>query len=138
MDTKLDHPYLREYIEVPLQMHKLKLECLQKRITLMPEGKTDYERNEVILEKIKTQGEIKALARAVAERESYAIKFFHEVFLKDIEDMEENYSVVVNKAKNRTEPEIKDALGRLTFNVVGNTNVEAKILHFKLLKNLLK
>ena len=56
MTEQLNHPYLREYLEVPLQMHKLKLECLQKKLSLMPEGKTDYERNEVVLEKIKTQG----------------------------------------------------------------------------------
>ena len=60
------------------------------------------------------------------------------MWISDIEDMEENYSDVVNKAKNRQEPEIKDALSRLTFNVVGSTNIELKIMNYKAVKRLLK
>lgn len=132
------HPYKQEYLEAPLRLHKLKLECLQKRIALMPEGKTDYERNEVILEKIKTGAEIKSLSNVIAEREAYYINYWQNSFLPDINEMEENYSKIVDQASKREEQEIKDVLQKLQFQIVGSVNVELKIHLFKQLKNLLK
>lgn len=132
-----DHPYKREYLEGPLRLHKLKLECLQKRMTLIPEGKTEYEKNEAILMKIATGGEIKSLASHVAEREAYLINYFQRSFLPDIEDMENNYGTVIEKASKRTEPEIKKVLSELTFETPGSVNIELKIHNYRLLKKLL-
>ncbi len=132
------HPYMKEYMEAPLQLHKLKLECLHKRIALMPEGKTDYERNEVTLDKLKTFGEIKALTNIVAEREAYYIQYFNNEFLPAVEDMDKNYASVIATARKRTEQEIIDTLAKVEFQVTGSTNIEGKLLHFKMLKNLLK
>ena len=109
------HPYMAEYLEKPLQLHKLKLECLQKRMTLMPEGKTDYERNEVMLEKIKTGGEIKALSNIVAEREAYYISYWQNSFLPDLEDLENNFASVCAEARKRPEQNIKDLLAKVEF-----------------------
>lgn len=132
-----EHPYKKEYLEAPLRMHKMKLECLQKRIRLMPEGTTEYERNEVILEKMKTGAEIKALSNVIAEREAYYLNYWNKVFLPDIEDMEENLSEVLNKAKNSKDKEIQDLVSNLTFEVKGNVNIELKIHQYKLLKKKL-
>lgn len=136
----MEHPYLREYMEKPLQLHKLKLECLQKRMTLMPEGKTDYEKNEIVLDKIKTGGEIKALSQLVAEREAYYLNYFQNQFLPDIEDMEKSYSEVITKARKiaETDQEVKDLLAKVEFVPVGSANVELSLMQFKLLKNKIK
>ena len=135
---KQDHPYMAEYLEAPLRMHKYKLECLQKRMTLMPEGKTDYEKNEVILEKIKTGGEIKALSNIIAEREGYYLNYWQKSFLPDIEDLENNMQSVLDQANKRSEPEIKDMAARLAFVPIGNINIEGKIMMLKQLRNMLK
>ena len=134
---KLDHPYKREYLEAPIRMHKYKLECLHKRMELMPPGTNDYERNEVALEKMRTSTEIKALTNIIAERESYYLHYFNNVFLKDLEDMEENMSDIINKANNSKVSEIKDLCEKLKFNVKGSVNIELKIHLYKLLKNKL-
>ncbi len=136
--VKNEHPYKKEYLEAPLRLHKLKLECLHKRMALMPEGKTDYERNEVVLEKIKTGAEIKALTGIIGEREAYYLQYFNNVFLPDIESMEEGYGELVMAARKRTEPEIKDVLAKLEFTPKGSMNVELKIYHYKMLKKLMK
>ena len=139
MDTvKNEHPYKKQYLEAPLRMHKYKLELLYKRIKLMPEGKTDYERNEVELEKIKTGAEIKALTGVIAEREAYYNNYFNNVFIKDIESLESEYGDIVTAARKRTEQPIKDVLAKLTFEQKGvSVNIEEKIHHFKSLKKLL-
>ena len=131
---------MREYMEVPLQLHKLKLECLQKKIVLMPAGTTEYEKNEVILEKIKTGAEIKALHQIIAEREAYYINYWNKEFLPSIEDMENNLSHVINTARARAKdnPEIKEQLARVEFQPVGSVNIEGKLMNYKILKNLLK
>jgi hypothetical protein len=133
-----EHPYKKEYLEAPLRMHKFKLECLHKRVALMPEGKTDYERNEVILEKIKTGAEIKALTGIIAEREAYYNNYFNNVFIKDIEDLENNFGEIITVAQKRTEPEIKVLVDKLLFAIKGSVNIELKIHDFKMLKKLLK
>ena len=134
---KEEHPYKKEYLEAPLRLHKMKLECLQKRIMLMPEGKTEFEKNEVILDKIKTGAEIKALSTVVAEREAYYINYFQNSFLPDLEDLESNFGEVVAAARKRTEPEIVDLLAKVEFIPTGSINIEGKIFNFKLLKKLL-
>ena len=119
-----DHPYKSEYMERPLQLAKLKLECLQKRIVLMPEGKTDYERNEATILKIETGAEIKAKIREVGQREAYYLNYFNNVFLKDLEDLEENYGSVVMTARKRSEQDIKDQLAKVEFNSAnGQVNI---------------
>lgn len=133
-----NHPYMAEYLEAPLRLHKYKLECLQKRITLMPEGKTDYEKNETVLEKFKTSSEIKALSSVIAEREAYYINYWNKCFLPDLEDLEENMASVCNEARKRPEPEIKEQLARVEFIPTGSINIEGKIMHYKQLKNMLK
>jgi hypothetical protein len=133
------HPYMNEYLEKPLMLHKLKLECLQKRLALMPLGDTDYEKNEVVLEKIKTSGEIKALSQVIAEREAYYITYWNKQFLPDLEDLEENYGDVISKAREiaKTNNEVRDALAKAEFEVVGSVNIEGKIHFYKLLKKLI-
>ncbi len=133
----MNHPYMQEFLEAPLRLHKLKFECLQKRISLMPEGKTEYEKNESTLLKITTGAELKALRNIIAEREAYYINYWQNEFLPSLEDLEENYSVIVEKASKRTEPEIQEVLAKLTFTVNGSVNIDGKIHHFKLLKKLL-
>ncbi len=129
--------YMQEFLEAPLRLHKFKLECIQKRMALIPEGKTDYEKNEAILTKINTSAEIKSLQNIIAEREAYYIQYWQKEFLPAIEDMEENYGKVVAEAIKRQEPEIKELLAKVTFQVVGSVNVEGKLFEFKRLKNLL-
>lgn len=129
--------YMQEFLEAPLRLHKLKLECLQKRMALMPEGKTDYEKNEAILAKIETGAQIKALLNVIAEREAYYIQYWQKEFLPTIEDMEENFSKVIAQASKREEPEIKELLAKVSFQVVGSVNIEGKMFEYKRLKNLL-
>lgn len=135
---KEEHPYKKEYLERPLELAKLKLECLHKRMALLPEGKTDYEKNEAQLIKLSTSAEIKALTRNVAEREAYYLNYFNKVFLPDLEDLEENYGNVITEAKKRIEQNIIDLLAKVEFNGAnGAVNIELKIHNFKLLKKLL-
>lgn len=131
------HPYKQEYLEAPLRFHKLKLECLHKRIALMPAGETDYEKNEVILEKMKTTSEIKALSNIIAEREAYYLNYWNKVFVPDVEDMEENIGTVLTKAHHSKDEEVKALVAKLTFEVQGNVNIENKIHLYKLLKKKL-
>lgn len=134
-----DHPYKRQYLEVPLALQKLKLECLQKRMFLMPEGKTDYEKNERTLTRIATGAEIKAQSLSVGEKEAYLINYFNKVFIPDLEALEANLEKVVNSAQKRTEPEILEVMSKLTYEAASsNPNVELMIHSFKSLKNLLK
>ncbi len=132
------HPYKQEYLEAPIRIHKTKLECLQKRMALMPEGTTEYEKNEVMLEKIKTSGEIKALSNIIAEREGYYINFWQNKFLPEINEMEENFGDVIAKAQKSTDIAVKDLLAKTIFEVKGSVNVELKVYLYQQLKNLLK
>lgn len=137
--TTTDHPFKRDYLEGPLRLHKLHLECLQKRMVLMPAGVTEYEKNEVLLLKISTGAEIKAKQKNIAEREAYYLNYWNKEFLPAIEDLEANYGDIIAQASKRVEPEIKDLLAKLTFEETGGSvNIELKIYNFKLLKNLLK
>jgi hypothetical protein len=133
-----DHPYKQEYLEAPLRLHKFKLECLQKRIALMPEGKTEYEKNENTLLKLVTGGEVKALSNVIAEREGYYLQYWTQQFLPDIEDLENNMATVCAEAEKRNDPAIKDQLEKVKFIPNGSINIEGKIVEFKLLRNLLK
>ena len=137
--NQLDHPYMREYMEVPLELHKLKLECLYKRLSLMPAGVTEYEKNEALLEKLKTNGEIKALQQIVNEREAYYIHYWNKEFLPSIEDMETNYEAVIVKARGlaKGNDEISSQLSKVEFIPVGSMNIEGKLQEFKILKNLI-
>ena len=134
---KNEHPYKKEYLEAPLRMHKYKLELLHKHIRLMPEGKTDYERNQVELEKLKTGAEIKALTNVIAEREAYYLNYFNNVFVKDLDDMQENLVELLNKAKNNPDKDVQDLVNKLSFEVKGPVNVELQMHLYKLLKKKL-
>lgn len=136
--TTTEHPFKRDYLEIPLRLQKIHLECLQKRMVLMPAGVTEYEKNEALLLKITTGAEIKAKQKNIAEREAYYLNYWNKEFLPAIEDLEANYGAVVAQASKREEPEIKDLLAKLTFEETGSVNIELKIYNFKLLKNLLK
>lgn len=137
------HPYMKEYMEAPLMMHRFKLECLIKRSTLLEEGfsqKSEYEKNEIQIKKIETQGEIKVLSRMIAEREAYYIMYFNKQFLPSVADMEDNYGSVIEKARRlaKENEEIKELLGKVEFQAQGSANIEGKLLHFKMLQNLIK
>ncbi len=128
---------MQEYLEAPLRLHNYKLECLQKRMALMPDGVTEYEKNEYILLKISTGGEIKALSNIIAERTGYLINYWNKSLLPDAEEMAANYDSLVIKAKKSDNSRVKELLNMLEFPTVGNVNVEAKIFYYKQLKNMI-
>ncbi len=105
----------------------------------MPLGNTEYEKNEAVLERIKTNGEIKSLQQIVNEREAYYIHYWNKEFLPSVEDMEKNYGSVITKARAlaKNSEEIKDQLAKVEFIPVGSVNIEGKLMEFKLLKNLI-
>ncbi len=139
-EKQLDHPYMREYMEVPLMLHKLKLECLLKKLALMPLGETEYEKNDFLLEKIRINGEVKALQLLINEREAYYIHYWNKEFMPAITDFENNYESVVLKGRElaKESDEIRDMLAKVEFVPIGSVNIEGKLMNFKMLKNLIK
>lgn len=133
LQSKINHPYM-DVLQKQLQVQKKLLEHLQIRMTLKRSFKDDYERNEHEIMLIKTTGEISAIDRLVKEKEQYFIKFMQQ-FTIDLEECDRHFDLVLTKAKESTNEEVKKLLPIIDWNRV-NSNAEDKVKIFKKLKAL--
>jgi hypothetical protein len=140
IDNSINHPYLQN-LKNTLVTQKTMKECLEKRLFLIHldyVNKSEYEKNEIEITKIKTQGEIDVLKRVIDEKESYFIKYMKQ-FVVDIEEVEKEYDSVLQKAKIKAinNTAITNILNSVNWRVV-EENAEVKIYLYKRLKDLLK
>lgn len=140
IDKSINHPYLQQ-LKNTLVTQKTMKECLEKRLFLIHldyVNKSEYEKNEIEIAKIKTQGEIDVLKRVIDEKENYFIKYMKQ-FVIDIEEVEKEYENIIKKAKIKatTNTEMTNLLGSVNWKNV-EENVEVKIHLYKRLKDLLK
>jgi hypothetical protein len=132
----MNHPYIKE-LQDTLKVHKKMLDSLEKRLVLIHMDyatKNEYEKNEIEITKIRTQGEIDALKKVIKAREDYFEKYMQN-FVVEVEEMENNYENIIAKAKKS-----KEAQGILNFVdwKVIEENIQAKIKLYQRLKNLIK
>ena len=133
------HPYM-QYLEGQLIFHKKKLECLQKRLVLIDfekASKSEYQRNEDELTKIKTVMDIEAMQKLVGEKEGYYINMFKN-FIADMQDMEENGVYIVAEAENSKDEKVKTELEKFKFvNSQKDANPESVLNIYKKIKVLM-
>lgn len=135
------HPYL-QYLETSLIFHKKKLECLQKRLVLVDTdkaSKSEYQKNEDELLKIKTVIEIDSMQKVIGEREGYYIMYCKR-FLAELEDMQENSPEVVRKAECIIDnDEVQTELHKFKFAMAHEGyEPEGVLYHYKKLVKLIK
>ena len=140
IDNSINHPYLQN-LKNTLVTQKTMKECLEKRLFLIHldyANKSEYEKNEIEITKIKTQGEIDVLKRVIDEKENYFIKYMKQ-FVVDVEEVEKEYINVLNKAKIKatTNTEMTNLLESVNWKTV-DENIEVKIHLYKRLKELVK
>jgi hypothetical protein len=132
------HPYL-EHLETSLIFHKRKLECLQKRLILIDtdkSSKSEFQKNEDELLKIKTVIEIDSMQKVIGEREGYYINYC-KTFLSELEDMENNAEKVVRKAEAMIDSqEVQNELSKLKFSMAHESARPEGVLY--LYKKLVK
>jgi hypothetical protein len=138
IDNSINHPYLQN-LKNTLVTQKTMKECLEKRLFLIHldyANKSDYEKNEIEITKIKTQGEIDVLKRVIDEKENYFIKYMKQ-FVVDIKEVDKEYQNVLNKAKIKatTSTEMTNLLESVNWKTV-EENIEVKIHLYKRLKSL--
>lgn len=132
--------YIKE-LQDTLSVHKKLLDCLEKRMVLIHTNytqKNEYEKNEIEITKIKTQGEIDSVKKVIHHRETY-FKSFIAKFVQDAEEMENNYETVLSKVKAKQD-EIKgakDLLYSINWKNV-EEHIEVKIKIYQRLRDLLK
>ena len=134
--NEINHPYIKE-LQGTLKTHKKMLDCLEKRLVLIHidyATKNEYEKNEIEITKIRTQGEIDALKKVIKAREEYFEKYMQN-FVVEIEEAENNFENVVAKAKKTQEG--KHLLNFVDWKVI-EENAQAKIKLYQRLKNLTK
>ena len=133
------HPYM-QYLEGQLVFHKKKLECLQKRLVLIDydkASKSEYQRNEDELVKIKTVMDIEAMRKLIGEKEGYFIKMFKS-FIADLEDMQNNANYIIGEAEKFKDEKIQVELNKYKFLVsTKNANPESVLNSYKKLKVLM-
>ena len=133
------HPYM-QYLEGQLVFHKKKLECLQKRLVLIDydkASKSEYQKNEDELIKIKTVMDIESMRKLIGEKEGYFIKMF-KGFIADIEDMQENAAKIVADAEKIKDEKVAMQLNKYKFLVsTPNANPESVLNAYKKLKVLM-
>lgn len=136
----LENSYLKQ-LQDTLFVHKKLLDCLEKRMVLIHSNyseKNEYEKNEIEITKIKTQGEIDAIKRVIENREEY-FRNYIKVFVKDAEEMEKNFDSVL---KEVTEKKHKIKNAEQILNSINWKNVEqyieVKIKIYQRLRDLLK
>lgn len=132
--------YIKE-LQDTLSVHKKLLDCLEKRMVLIHTNytqKNEYEKNEIEITKIKTQGEIDSIKKVIQSRENY-FKSFMAKFFHDAEEMDKNYESVLSKVKARQD-EIKgakDLLYSINWKNV-EEHIEVKLKIYQRLRDLLK
>ena len=136
----INHPYIKNLQET-LSTHKKMLDCLEKRLVLIHTDyatKNEYEKNEIEITKIRTQGEIDAIKKVIKAREEYFEKYMQK-FIIDLEDCNNNYENVLAKAKkiSITDEELKHFLSLVNWKNV-DENTEVKIKFYQKLKDLIK
>jgi hypothetical protein len=140
IDSNIKHPYLEKLKDTLVTQKRMK-ECLEKRLVLISTdwaNKNEYEKNEIEITKIKTQGEIDVLKRVIDEKENYFIKYM-QGFIVDMEEVEKEYQNILNKAKIKatTNTEMTNLLGSVNWKAVEEF-VDVKIHLYKRLKDMLK
>jgi hypothetical protein len=140
IDKSINHPYLQN-LKNTLVTQKTMKECLEKRLFLIHldyANKSEYEKNEIEITKIKTQGEIDVLKRVIDEKENYFIKYMKQ-FVLDVEEVDREYQNILDKAKIKAinNTEMVNVLDSVNWKVV-QENIEVKIHLYKRLKDLLK
>jgi len=140
IDRAINHPYLQN-LKNTLVTQKTMKECLEKRLFLIHldyVNKSEFEKNEIEITKIKTQGEIDVLKRVIDEKENYFIKYMKQ-FVIDIEEVDKEYENIINKAKKKatTNIDMTKLLGSVNWKAV-EENIEIKIHLYKRIKDLLK
>ena len=132
--------YIKE-LQDTLSVHKKLLDCLEKRMVLIHTNyteKNEYEKNEIEITKIKTQGEIDSIKKVIQHREQY-FKTFVLKFVEDAEEMENNYNSVLWEVKMKQEQikGAKDLLYSINWKNV-EEHIEVKIKVYQRLRDLLK
>jgi hypothetical protein len=136
----INHPYANN-LQNTLNVHKKLLECLEKRLVLIHTDyalKNEYEKNEIEITKIRTQGEIDSIKKVINERENYFEKYMKQ-FVIDAEEVEQNYEKVLSNIKKNQDKIVgaKDLLYSVNWKNV-EENLEVKIKLYERLKNLNK
>lgn len=134
----INHPYIKT-LENTLIIHKRLLECLEKRLVLIHTDyalKNEYQKNEIEIEKIKTQAEIDSVKRIISERENYFQKYMAK-FVVDAEEVDKNYEKLLDKIKKDKKAGSKELLDSVNWKAV-EENIEVKIKLYERLKNLSK
>jgi len=140
VEKAINHPHM-ENLKATLVTQKTMKECLERRLRLIDvdlSKKSEYEKNEIEITKIRTIGEIDVLKRVIYEKENYFIKYMQQ-FIKDLEELDKNYDKVIAQARTqaKTNTHVDNTLKSVKWDVV-KTNMEVKIHLYKRLKDLMK
>ena len=136
----MNHPYAK-VLQDTLATHKKMLDCLEKRLTLIPidyATKNEHEKNEIEIIKIKTQGEIDSIKKVIKQREEYFLNYMKQ-FSVDVEECENEYENILQKAKIKAtkNTDMTDLLESVNWKGV-DENIEVKIKLYQRLKALVK
>jgi hypothetical protein len=134
----MNHPYIK-VLQDTLSTHKKMLDCLEKRLTLIHidyATKNEYEKNEIEITKIKTQGEIDSLKKVIKQREEYFVNYMKQ-FSIDAEECENDYENILTKAKSLKDMQMIELLSSVNWKGV-DENIEVKIKLYQRLKALVK
>lgn len=138
IENPINHPYM-QVLQSTLQNQKTLLECYEKRMSLISIGlatKNEFERNEIEITKIKTQGEIDICKRIIKEKEDYFIKFMNQ-FVIDLDECNKEFEATLKQARMSKDENIVKVLQSANFDAI-NTNEEVRIHFYKRLKSMLK
>ena len=134
----MNHPYAK-VLQDTLATHKKMLDCLEKRLTLIHidyATKNEYEKNEIEITKINTQGIIDSIKKVIKQREEYFVKYMKQ-FAIDVEECEKEYETVVSKAKASKDINVTEFLRTVNWKGAEEL-IEVKIKLYQRLKALVK
>jgi len=130
-------PYLQQ-LQDSIDEQKKLLSLLELKVKLL--GSTIKEETLESIDKqisyIKIKNELSSLKKVIDEKESYFKKYAIE-FEKDWEEVEKNFSQIFSKAKASNNPNVKDFLQRINYEMV-EIEPQTKVYFYKRLKALLK
>lgn len=139
--SKISISDYRKELDKTLLEYKNMITALRLRLDLMDEensDKSEYQKNEARILRVKTEAEIRTLERIVLDKERYFVDFMKQ-FEVDAKDCNDNWDVVFNQAKlleNRNSI-IKKLLDNINWDVM-EKEPEVKIAVFKSIKKQLK
>ena len=132
-------PYLDKLLKT-LETTKELIRLHEQKIiiaSLEPFDKVAYDKIEIKISCLKSEGEINSLKKVILEKEDY-FQNYYTIWEKDSIEMQDNFENVLTKCKELadTNDNLKNTLNKIDFTQI-ELNKEAKVYIYKRLKGLL-